>query len=405
MTNYHHLNKEQRNTINILLNKNQSFTEIGLALNLDRTTISKEIRRNRYVKVYQDDYFNIDLINKAVENCKKLQRPPYVCNTCLDKHHCLKKHLYYDSNIAHKHYKEKLVNSRSGIDIPSEVIEEIEKQIVPLIKDKKQSINQVYINHKDILYFSKVTFYKYINDGVFSLTNMDLPKKVKFKKRKTNKSNENKRNLALLNGRRYEDFVEYTSKHPNFNIVEMDTVIGKRESSKALLTLYIRETHFMLIFLLNKKNSENVNCQINYLKEQLGSTLYSKIFKIILTDNGSEFFSVLNFERDFTSTKKISSIFYCHPYSSYEKHGVEVNHEYIRRVLPKGTSFDNLTTEIVKKLQDNINAIPRMSLNGSTPYDLTKEKWPDFIEKLSCKYIAPDEVTLSIDDISFVTNQ
>ena len=45
------------------------------------------------------------------------------------------------------------------------------------------------------------------------------------------------------------------SNHPKMNIVEMDTVIGKRENSKCLLTLYIRKTHFMLIFLLNKKDS------------------------------------------------------------------------------------------------------------------------------------------------------
>ena len=186
------------------------------------------------------------------------------------------------------------------------------------------------------------------------------------------------------------------------NIVEMDTVIGKRNNSKCLLTLYIRKTHFMLIFLLNKKDSASVNAKINFLKETLGIKLYSKVFKIFLTDNGTEFFSVLNFEKDLETGKKVSNIFFCHPYSSYEKHGVEVNHEYIRRVFPKGTSFSNLTDDIIQNLQDNINSIPRESLNCETPYNLTKKLYPDLIEKLNCKYIKPDDVSLSKNDILLI---
>ena len=405
MTNYSQLNLNQRETIYILLNKNKNFTEIGKAISKDRTTVSKEIKRNRYIKSNFYNPFDIKGITKAVTDCDNLKRFPYVCNTCPKKRFCNKHHLYYDYKIAQDHYKEKLVDSRSGIDIEPSTIEDIEQQIVPLIKNKKQSVNQVYINHSDVLYFSKTTFYKYIDIGVFSLTNADLPKKIKYKKRKNHVDNTNKRELSLLNNRRYEDFIIYTSNHPKMNIVEMDTVIGKRDNKKCLLTLYIRKTHFMLIFLLNKKDSASVNAKINFLKDTLGTKLYSKVFRIFLTDNGTEFFSVLNFERDTESGKKISNIFYCHPYSSYEKHGIEVNHEYIRRAFPKGTSFDDLTDEIVKSLQDNINAIPRESLDKDTPYNLTKKLYPDLIEKLNCTYINPDNVSLSKDDILLLKNK
>ena len=397
MTNYSQLNISQRETIN--------FTEIGKSIDKDRTTISKEIKRNRYIKSNFYEPFDIKGINKALDDCNKLKHFPYVCNTCPNKKYCNKHHLYYDYRVAQERYEEKLVISRTGIDIDSNTIEEIEQQIVPLIKDKKQSVNQVYINHSDILYFSKTTFYKYVDIGVFSLTNADLPKKIKYKKRKKNGTDKNKRELSLLKGRKYEDFISYTSNHPKMNIVEMDTVIGKKENRKCLLTLYIRKTHFMLIFLLNKKDSASVNAKINFLKETLGIKLYSKVFRIFLTDNGTEFFSVLNFERDLDTGKKVSNMFFCHPYSSYEKHGIEVNHEYIRRVLPKGTSFDDLTDEMVKSLQDNINAIPRESLNKDTPYDLTKKLYPELIDKLNCSYINPDDVSLSKDDILLFKNK
>ena len=403
MTNYNQLNSNQRETIQILLNKGKSFTEIGKAIGKDRTTISKEIRRNRYIKSNFYDAFDIKGINQAIDKCDKLKHKPYVCNTCPNKNFCNKHHLYYEYRIAEEHYQDNLINSRSGIDITPNTINDIESQIVPLIKNKKQSVNQVYINHSDILYFSKSTFYKYVDIGVFSLTNSDLPKKIRYKKRKHKYSNnKNKRELSLLKGRKYENFIEFSSNHPKMNIVEMDTVIGKKNDSKCLLTLYIRKTHFMFIFLLNKKDSASVNAKINFIKETLGIKLYSKVFRIFLTDNGTEFFSVLNFERDLETNKKISNIFFCHPYSSYEKHGVEVNHEYIRRVFPKGTSFTNLNDEIVKNLQDNINSIPRISLNDETPYSLTKKLYPDLIEKLDCKFIKPDDVSLSKDDILLI---
>ena len=399
MTNYNQLNASQRETIQILFNKGKSFTDIGLAIDKDRTTIAKEIKRNRYIKSNFYDAFDKKGIAEAVEKCEIL-KSKYVCNNCPLKNTCNKHHLYYEYRVAQKHYEEQLVASRSGVDITPEEIQAIEEQIVPLIKYQKQSVNQVYINHPDILYFSKTTFYKYVDMGIFSLTNADLPKLIRYKIRKSSKAEKkNKRELALLNGRRYEDYVLYKTNHPQMNIVEMDTVIGQRENRQCLLTLYIQKTHFMLIFLLDKKDSASVNAKINLLKEKLGIKLYSKVFRIFLTDNGSEFFSVLNFEKDLESGKKLSNIFFCHPYSSYEKHGVEVNHEYIRRVLPKGTSFNNLNDEIVKNLQDNINAIPRLSLGGKTPYDLTKQLYPQFIELLDCKYIEPDKVTLSEEDI------
>ena len=399
MTNYNQLCQEKRETIQILINKNESFTTIGKAIGTDRTTVSREIKRNRYIKSYHYDAFDKKGIDEAISKCEKLQKPPYVCNTCPLKNTCSKHHLYYNAPIANKHANEILITSRTGVDITPETIEEIENSIVPLIKDKKQSINQVYTNHSDILYFSKTTFYRYIDEGIFSLNNLDLPKKVTYKPRKHQKDKSNKRELALLNGRKYEDFLLFKSEHPNMNIVEMDTVIGVRGTGKVLLTLFIKETHFMFIFLLNKKNVACVNEKIIYLKNTLGIKLYSKVFRIFLTDNGSEFFDVLNFEMDYENNKKVSNLFYCDPYSSYQKHGVEVNHEYIRRVFPKGTSFNVLNDDIVKRLQDNINAIPRDSLNGKTPYNLTLKKYPDLIRKLNCSYIEPDNVNMSLKNI------
>ena len=396
---YNHLNKDQRDIIQYMIDKNYSFTQIGNAISKDRTTISKEIKRNRYLKSYTcDKPFDSKNINKAVNECVKLSKSPYVCNTCKSKGGCRKNKLYYQSNIANEHYKSNLIISRQGVDITPEIIDEIEQSIVPLIKKKKQSINQVYINHSDILYFSKPTFYKYVDLGVLSLTNTDLPKKVKYKERKKNEEHENKRSLALLKGRSYDDYLNFIIKHNRMNICQMDTVIGTIDSSKVLLTIIDVKTHFMFIRLLDKKDIKSVNLAWDSIKDNLNIKLYSKLFRIVLTDNGSEFFDPLHIELDYNTGKKISNVFYCKPYSSWQKGCIEKNHEFIRKVFPKGTNFDNFNDEIIRKLEDNINNIPRDSLDGKTPYYLFNKKYPEVVNKLNCSYIKPDDVTLNEKD-------
>ena len=399
MTNcYNHLSKEQRNVIEHLININKNFSYIANSIKADRTTISKEIRRNRYIKSNFYDKFDKKGIDSAIQKCEKLSKPPYVCNNCPNKRYCSNHKIYYNANLAQENSDIILSDSRSGVDISPKTIEEIENTIVPLIKNNKQSVNQVYANHSDILYFSKTTFYKYIDLGVLSLSNLDLPKKVKYKKRKHNKDKDYKRKLALLKGRTYEDFLVFTTEHPKMNICEMDTVEG-RKGGKVFLTIILKDTKFMFIRLLDKKDVASVNKEIDKLKQILGIKLFSKIFRIVLTDNGSEFLDPTNIERDYDTGNKTCNVFYCKPYSSYQKPNIERNHEYIRRFFPKGYSFDNLTREQVQKLETIINNISRNKLDNKSPYEKTLEKYPLLLKKLNYQYIKPDDVSLNIKNI------
>lgn len=398
MINYNHLCKEQRNIIEHLIGLGKNFTSIANAINVDRTTISKEIKRNRFIKSNFYDAFDSNGISSTITKCDKLNKPPYVCNNCKNKRYCTNHKLYYNATLAQQNYENNLVESRSGVDITPDTIDEIENAIVPLIKYKKQSVNQIYINHSDILYFCKSTFYRYVDLGVFSLSNLDLPKKVKYKKRKSRNGHDYKRNLSILEGRSYEQYIEFMSEHPRMNICEMDTVEGNK-SGKVFLTILIKDTKFMFIRLLDKKNIASVNKEIDKLKNALGIKLFSKVFRIILTDNGNEFLDPLHIEIDYNTGHKTTNVFFCHPYSSFEKASLEHNHEYIRRIFSKGTTLNNLTEEQVQRLETTINNIPREKLNGKSPYEVTKEKFPLLIDKLNYKYIEPDEVSLTKSNI------
>ena len=188
---------------------------------------------------------------------------------------------------------------------------------------------------------------------------MDLPRKVKYKPRKKKKNKENKRNISVLINRTYEDYVLKINDEPKSNIWQLDTVIGLNDDSKCLMTFLLVETNFMIIRLLDKKNMKCVNNAFDEIRNSLGIEEYKKIIDIILTDNGSEFFDPIHMECDLDTGEKLCWLYYCHPNSPEEKPEIEKNHEYIRYVLPKGTSFENLTSEDVKRLEDNINNIPR----------------------------------------------
>ena len=175
----------------------------------------------------------------------------------------------------------------------------------------------------------------------------------------------------------------------------MDTVEGIK-GGKVFLTLLIRQSKLMLIYLMENKTMECVEKAFQEIKKKLGNERFKRIFEVILTDNGSEFFNPMSIEKDEETNEIISHVFYCDPGASWQKGALEKNHEYIRYVLPKGSSFDELTQEKINILMSNINSTSRDTLNGKTPYDATLlilEE--DVLEKLGVKKIKADEVNLS----------
>lgn len=406
-----HLTYEERNFIEIGLNNGRNFTQISNDLNKSRTTIMREIQRHRFRKNpsgfnnsknlcknrHECRKFDCTQKEKCYEEeiCLKLTGAPYVCNGCEQKNKCRKIKYYYYSKLANDEYSEKLRTSRYGINLSKEEAYDIDTLITPLIKEKHQSISHVYANHPDEISFSRATMYKYVDLGVFSFRNIDLPRKVRYKKRKENEKQRIRRETAIRKGRTYEDFKEYIRKHPECSIVEMDTVEGTK-GGKVFLTLLFRQSKFMLIYLMESKTKECVEKVFKEIKKRLGIEKFRQVFEVILTDNGSEFFNPISIEKDEGTEEIISHIFYCDPGASWQKGTIEKNHEYIRYVLPKGSSFDELTQEKTNKLMSHINSTSRDSLNGQTPYNATLLILnEELINKLGVTKIKADEVNLS----------
>ncbi len=409
-----HLTLEEREFIEDKLKENWNFTEIGKEINKHRTTISKEILNHRFQKEsvqYNSTFANCNYINTCEnagsKHCKKtcanfkekkcalLDSAPYVCNACSKKSHCRFSKYYYRAKDANKEYNDFKSESRIGIRLSQEEIYKINNIITPLIRDQHQSINHVFINNPDLLYFSKPTFYSYVNLNLFSFRNIDLARKVKYKPRKNDKKRRTRTESIIRIGRTYNDFNDYLSMNPNASIVEMDTVEGIK-GGKVFLTLLFRNSNFMLIFLMESKTMDEVEKIFINIKKIIGINNFKRIFEVILTDNGQEFFNPISIEVDYNTGEVLSHIFYCDPYCSYQKGSIEKNHEYIRYILPKKSSFNNLTQEDCNLIASHINSTSRIILNNKTPYEVVQSLiCEDLITKLNIKYIESDKVNLS----------
>lgn len=400
MTNYCHLSYEDRKNIEDGLNENKSISEIAKSLNRNHSSILREIDRNKvYTKPNNYGYSQTtDPKNLyKYQPCERLQKSPYVCNGCKSRSGCRRERYTYYARKADDAYHEVKSESRKGINLTEEDIYNINITLTPLIK-KGQTINHLYINHPDILDFSKASFYNYVNEGVFEFKPIDFPRIVKYKKRKNSNKRRTRKEREILINRKYKDFIEYTSNNPELNIVEMDTVEGLKDESDCFLTLLWRKSKFMLIFKLESQTTEEVTRIFEILQTLIPLDVYRNLFQVILTDNGHEFFDVDNIECIHSTGEYVTHLFFCDPHMSCQKGMIEKNHEFIRYVLPKGVSFKRINQDDCDLIMNNINSLCRDSLNGKCPYQAMLFLCDEYILKiLNCYYIKPDEINLTDD--------
>ena len=420
MSNNLHLTLDERNIIEQELTKNTSFREIALMLDKDPTTISKEVKNHRIRKEGQSIHINFNhcsrkfnctrrnvcgfscnklcrkcnICNKVCSDfeegiCLRIQRAPYVCNGCPSRYNCRLTKYYYIALSSFKTYKAKLSEARQGINMSELELSNLDRIISPLIK-QGQSISHIYKTHD--INCSRSSLYKYISNNCFSVGPIDLPRKVRLKKRKQQKIE--KKDTKARTNRTYEDFQKYIEKNPELPIIEMDTVEGIK-GGRVLLTFLFRSSRLMLAFLLYEKTQSEVLRIFNMLELELGTELFEKTFPIILTDNGSEFGKPLSLEFNNQGIGR-TRIFYCDPRASYQKGMIEKNHEFIRYVLPKGTSFDELLQTDIDLMINHINSLGRQSLNWFAPIDVAKVTLDkEVLKKLNLKKIQPNEIQLT----------
>jgi IS30 family transposase len=272
-----------------------------------------------------------------------------------------------------------------------EEAERIGDLLYPLIY-QGHSVYHACLVLKDQLMLSEKTIYSYIEGGVLNIKNIDLPRKVRYRQRK--KPREFKVDKGCRIGRSYENYLSFMEENENPAVVQMDSVKGDM-SGKVLLTIHFVETGFMLAFIREQNTAKSVTDIFNKLYEELGRELFMKLFPVILTDNGSEFSDPMKIEFDENGERR-TYIFYCDQNRSDQKGSIEVNHEFIRRISPKGKSFNERSQEDIDLMMSHINSYKRKRLNNQSPYTAFSLFYGSEIpQKLGIEEIPADEVRIS----------
>lgn len=408
-----HLTESHRIKIEHYLNENYSYRKIAELLNVNVSTISREVKRNIRTYSISNHMVVVECIHK--DNCERLKGsskskmcsincPDYelrkcdrfstknakpVCNSCPNNAKCKLARKKYIANVANNKYELRII-LRPKIKITQEQFDFINKLFSEKMT-KGQSISVIYQNHKDEIMVSENTVRNYLKRGLLKSNQLDMIR-PRFTANKSVKRRVIK-NVDLLNGRTYEDYINYT-KEKDILIVQLDTVVGKLVDNKKILTIHWPSFHFQIGILLEKLSPAFVNNALMELKNKLGLETYKILFQVILTDNGIEFSLLDEIEID-ENGELITKVFFCDPYKSSQKGSCERNHEFIRYVLPKGVSFDNLNQKDVDLIFSHINSTPRNSLGFKTPFELFKTAFGiEVLKILNINEINKDDVHL-----------
>ena len=360
-----HITLDQRDTILIEIKKGTTLNEIAKKIGKDPTSISKEIRKHRYVKqIKRGDYIRSyccicskvreckktkicstsclyecrkcivkdpTLICKdfVIKTCSRLTRFPYVCNGCQKTNSCRINHYYYDPTIAQNEYKDTLVSSRIGIDCTEESFKKLDEIISDGVK-KGKSIYTILLNHPEID-VSERTIYRYVTNRYLQVKDHDLRNKVKMKPRKAYKykDKEKKEVQAIRDGRTYEDYLKFLAENRQVYIPQLDLVIGKTNDSQYLMTLIFPFSNFMLGVLVSNKEASTIVSAFNLIQDRIGIDNFKKIFPAILTDRGREFIKANEMKFDDNGELR-TKVFYCDAYNSSQKAEIERNHGLFR---------------------------------------------------------------------------
>ena len=366
MTKHKHLTLSDRNDIQLGLERGETFKAIGQSILKDPTTVSKEVKRNRQVRESTCDNLPCPLLDKAT----------FVCNGCPKRRqNCGFKKIFYLAKQAQKQYEQTLVEAREGTPLNSKTFWDMDKVISDGVK-KGQHIYHILKTHN--LDVSSSTVYRHIRKGYLSIAPIDLARAVKFKERRKSKLPSIPKEAKK--GRSYEDFQNYLVLNQLDSWLEMDTVMG-RMGGKVLLTFNLSFCNFIFARLLDNKTALEVTKHLYDIKNTLhqADKDFFQLFPVILTDNGGEFARVDDIEMDVRGESKL---FFCDPNRSDQKGRIEKNHTLIRDILPKGTSFDNLTQEDINLVCSHINSVKRAALNGKSAYELFAFTYGEEIPKL-----------------------
>lgn len=312
---YTHIKKEERLEIAILLNRNFGIRDIAYALKRNPSAISREIENNSIDGVY----------DPVKANHKTYVKRKYS--------------KYQGMKIAEDGQLRKYVEDR------------IEKDWSP-----EEVAGRIKNIDKNIKYASRGAIYKFI----YSPYGRQLEKHLRYNGKKRGKK---RPKVTQLKDRVFIDQrPEITNKRGRYGDWEGDLIVSGKNGAGALLVLHERKARYTIIKKVMSRKVEVIN---KYLAEITGGLLYINSLTI---DND------ISFKRHKELSELLGCpVYFCHPYHSWEKGGVENTNGLIRQYIPKGSDISKYSDTYIGSIEDKLNNRPRKCLGYKTPLEVMIE--------------------------------
>lgn len=420
-------NIEKRAILSRMVAKSNKAKEIGEILNMDPTSISRELKRNRIKtkEVGNDGTLCNSCFHKsgcsikkvcgslscsqrcngckaiskcwkyAKFTCNKKNRFPFVCNGCPKEGYCPLEQYMYLPDIAEEMARDRLITTREGANLTYEEYEVQDSILRDRVIDKGQSIHHVLVTNRKELDCSEKTLYRRIEKGVYTVKVHHLPRQVSLKKRKYKKKYEYIHDPKVdRTGHLYSDWLIYRYKNGITYYFQMDFLGAPHKSNKEILVLTMRGISFSLLYIIENATQEKIIALFDMIEEEIGIDNFKKLFPAILTDRDTLFddFSSLEFDKNGELRTKI---FFCDPGESNQKPNVENYNAQLRPIFPKHAILNEYSQQELYLAASNLNSRCLNSIDNRTPADLFIEIFGiELLNLLHLKKIPAKEVKL-----------
>jgi len=326
---YRRLSLKERVIIEALLQENKSGTYIAKKLKRSRSTVFRELKK--WVQGPTDIY-DAKLADWAAKDDYLNKRNRDKIST----HKRLKIYVYRGLLNA---WSPEQIAGKIKLDYPND----------PVMSISYEAIYTHIYSHRQAS----------LNRKLIAL----LPYHKTVRRRANAKS---KRGSKIKDQVSIDDRPNHIEKREEIGHWEGDLVIGKGQSS-AIGTLVERKTRYTYIVKLENRKSSTV---VKGFVKEFSKT--DKLFTKTLTyDNGTE----MSYHKHFTK-KTGMPVYFAHPYSSWERGTNENTNGLIRRFFPKGTDFNKVSEQELKKVQQKLNKRPRKVLGFRTPEEALEMEYP-----------------------------
>lgn len=272
------------------------------------------------------------------------------------------KELYvYKADYAQMVSGRNMANRGRNLKIGSDY--ELVAYIEDMVKNKKYSPEALLYHAKNegLVFQTSIcvkTIYNYFDMGLFLNADWhDLPQKKAHVQKKERKSSVSLNNRSGQSIEKRDPAILDRNTYGNW---EMDTVVsGQKTGKSCLLVLSERMTREEIMIKVKDKKAASVVRALDQLERKYGSKGFREKFKTITCDNGVEFLDNEGICRSCLTKRKRTDLYYCHPYSAYERGTNENINRMIRRFFPKGTNFDEVSKQQIEMVETWINNYPR----------------------------------------------